>query len=142
MSALLETKDRVQTFLTELGPVNIDGSGQYSLRNGSTRVFVSVSELSEDSTWVRLLCPLLNDVNESPELHQHVAFNSDQYKYGTLGLSKDDDGKCHIWLGYGLLGDTLDPDELKRAVVMLASTADDLDDELQGRFGGNRFYED
>jgi hypothetical protein len=38
-------------------------------------------------------------------------------------------------------GDTIDPGELKQALISIATVADDLDDELKAKFGGKR-YED
>ena len=40
-----------------------------------------------------------------------------------------------------LAGDTIDPGELKQGLLAVATTSDDLDDELKGKFGGKR-YED
>jgi len=35
-------------------------------------------------------------------------------------------------------GDSIDPGELKQALLSVATTADDLDDELKVKFGGKR----
>jgi hypothetical protein len=40
-----------------------------------------------------------------------------------------------------IAGDTVDPGELKQALLAVATTTDDLDDVLKGKFGGKR-YED
>ena len=38
-----------------------------------------------------------------------------------------------------LLGDYLDPEELRSAIGAVATTGNDLDDEVQDRFGGERW---
>ncbi len=143
MASVAETKDRVQRFLTQLGQVTIDDKGRYSMRNGSARIFVEVSELG-DQTWVSLVCPLLLQVPTSPALYEYVALHADDYKYGTLslGLNPENSGEAMILFTYGMLGTTLDPDELKLAVALLADTADDLDNQLQDKFGGRPFHDD
>lgn len=144
MANLADTKERVQRFLTQLASVNIDEHGRYSIRHESTRVFIEVEEFGDDQTWVRIVCPLLLGVTLSPELYEYVALHSDDYKYGILGvrLDPETEGKGAIFLTYGLLGTTLDPDELKLAVGMLVTTGNNLDDELKGKFGGERFHEE
>lgn len=144
MANLADTKERVQRFLTQLASVNIDEHGRYSIRHESARVFVEVEEFGDDQTWVRIVCPLLYQVTLSPELYEYVALHSDDYKYGILSvrLDPENEGKGAIFLTYGLLGTTLDPDELKLAVGMLVTTGNNLDDELKAKFGGERFHEE
>ena len=144
MASVADTKERVQRFLTQIASVNIDEHGRYSIRHESARVFVEVEEFGADQTWVRIVCPLLFDVTFTPALHEYIALHSDDYKYGILSLRPDPEaqGKGAIFLTYGLLGTTLDPDELKLAVGMLVSTGNQLDDELKTQFGGERFHED
>jgi len=144
MTSVAETKERVQRFLTQLASVNIDEHGRYSIQHESARVFVEVEEFGDEQTWVRITCPLLFGVTFTPEVYEYVALHSDDYKYGILGLRPDPDaeGTGGIFLTYGLLGTTLDPDELKLAVGMLVTTGNDLDDELKEKFGGERFHEE
>lgn len=144
MTSVADTKERVQRFLTQIASVNIDEYGRYSIRYDSARVFVEVEEFGNDQTWVRLVCPLLYGVDLTPELYEYVALRSDDYKYGILNVRKDGEaeGKGAIFFTYGLLGTTLDPDELKLAVGMLVSSGNDLDDELKAKFGGERFHEE
>lgn len=144
MATVAETKERVQRFLTQLATVNIDEQGRYSIRHESARVFVEVEDFGDGDTWVRLVSPLLYGVTLGPELYEYVALHSDDLKYGTLTVRKDpeDAGKGALFLGYGLLGTTLDPDELKLAVGMLVTSANRIDDELKVTFGGERFHED
>ena len=144
MASVADTKERVQRFLTQLASVNIDEHGRYSIQYESARVFVDVEAFGDDQTWVNAVCPLLFDVPVSDELYRHVALHSDDFKYGTLSmrLDNEDPSKARLFLAYGMLGTTLDPDELKMAVALLVRSANDLDDELKAKFGGVRFHED
>jgi len=44
-----------------------------------------------------------------------------------------------VCCGHSLLGDRLDADELVNAVEAVGAMANQLDDELQPRFGGRKF---
>jgi hypothetical protein len=137
------TRSKVQQFLTQnFGDVNIDKDGDFSLRHGSTRVFVRTRSREEaDFTWVSIDVPLLLGVKETPEVFEHVALHSDDYLFGHLNAVRNDDG-LGIFLSHALLGDYLDEPELLRAVAGMLFTADELDDELKTQFGGTRFHEE
>lgn len=141
MSVVATTKEKVQRILPDLGNPMLDSQGRLSLQCGSARIFVEVEELGSDQSWVRLTCPLLQEITPSPALFEYVAMNADRFKYGALSATKDDQGQVHLWMTHGLLGTYLDPDELKIAVSLLVQSADELDDELKARFGGVRFHE-
>ncbi len=134
---------KVQQYLTQnFNNVNVDAEGNFSLRNGSARVFVKTQTKDEiDWTAITLEIPLLFRVKESPEVFEHVALHADDYLFGHLSASKDDEGLM-LMFSHSLLGDYLDEAELCRAVAGMLGVADDLDDELQKQFGGDRFHED
>lgn len=122
------------------------GSG-FTLRQGSARAFVEVysavsDELPDEPVFVRITVPLLHGVSETPELHRYIAFAADDYRFGTLALRLDDQRGTCIFFCHTLLGDFLDDDELGLALSSMLGNADDLDDQLQNKFGGVRFHED
>jgi hypothetical protein len=141
MVTVPETKEKVQQVLTKFGSPMITENGAYTLRNGSSQFFVEVSDWGDEDTWIRVISPVLLGAKESPELFEYVALNSDRYKIGTLSAMREDAG-ITLFLSHGILGTYLDAPELERTVVLIAETADEIDDELQGRFGGHRFHED
>ena len=137
------TRAKVQQYLTQnFSDVNIDSDGNYSLRSGSTRIFVKV-RTHEDGvwTWVTLQIPVLFKVDETPSVFEYVALHSDDYIFGHLSAGRTDDGLM-IMYSHSLLGDYLDEEELARAVGGMLYVADNLDDELEKQFGGHRFHED
>lgn len=143
MANVLMVKERVRTILTEeFGTIDVDSDGDFSLRNGSARIFVRVSELGEDSTVVRLFCQLVEGATPSDELFHYVAMEGGNYYFGHLAVAEREDGSVGLFFMHRLLGDLLDPEELVGAVIGMLSSADDIDDEVVGRFGGRRFHED
>lgn len=134
-------KEKVQRYLLEvLSTVSIDRDGDFTFREGSARVFVSVDAVGDNSASVRIVAPIVNDAPASPELFKHIA-TGNHYRYGHLTCNEKD-GKVSIVFIHTLLGDFLDPDELKMAVFLLAKTADEIDDEIVSKFGGRKFHED
>lgn len=137
-------KAKVQQYLTDaFRSVSIDRSGDFSLRHESARIFVEVTSKSADApVIVKLTIPVLFGVNSGPELHEYVAFHADDYFFGHFSLESRDDGSTDLFFSHRLLGDYLDEAELEIAVAWMITTANDVDDELQARFGGTKFHED
>ncbi len=133
----------MQRYLADLvGSVQLTPDGAYSFQTGSARVFVRCGAWGTDTTLVSVTCPVLFECKPSPELYEHVATHADDYVFGHLSVSPQEDGTLMVMFTHSLLGDFLDPEELKHAVGALVTTADQLDDSLQARFGGKRFHED
>lgn len=88
---------------------------------------------------VHILCPVLIDVKPTPELLEWVARNATTRWFGALGLENGSDSESvNLSLSQTLVGDTIDPMELALPLLLMLKTADELDDELQARFGGRR----
>jgi len=136
------TRSKVQKYLTDmLGSVTIDKDGDFTIQQGSTMVFIRVVPWRDgESAVVSVFAPVLLEVQPSPALHQYIAEND--YVFGNLTLEAGEHGTQTLMFGHRLLGDFLDPAELESAVGAVAFTADDLDDELQPRFGGSKMLED
>jgi hypothetical protein len=141
---LLIVRDKVQKILSSnFNRVEIDRDGDITLRHESARMFVRCWAKEEDDApvIVAVESPLLLRVKPTPELFKHIALHSDDYVFGHLSAREGDDGVL-VLFSYNLLGDYLDEEELLRACFGVLGTANDLDDELQSKFGGERFHED
>lgn len=136
---------KVQAYLQDLElKYMVEGAGEYSLRYNSIQMFIRVwtRDPNETSspTHVRLMVPLLFGPEGGPELYEYIAFHSDDYVFGHLSLFRTDEGELRVFYTHTLLGDYLDAEEFNRALIGMANVADNLDDELQARFGGTRFH--
>ena len=143
MSDIASVKERVQAYLTSMGPVQIDANGTYIVEMGSTKTFVSVdAHPNNEKTLVKITTPILYDVPITADLYKYVALHADDWFFGSLGLWPKEDGLTGMLvMGHTLLGDYLDKDELLYAVYGVGGTADDLDDELMAQFGGTRLID-
>ena len=71
----------------------------------------------------------------------HFLATNNTYFFGALNAFEREDG-ANVRLSHTLLGDFLDPEELKVAVALLAGTADSIDTQIQQKFGGDVFHSD
>lgn len=138
-----QVKEKVQRILVEeLGSVSIDKDGDFFVHFDSAVVFVTVIDLKDDVTLVKSFAILLSDVPLNADLYRWAATEGQAFHFGRSRIIEGDNGQGRIIFEHTLLGDFLDPEELKWAVIALGHDANDLDDQLQARFGGNRFNED
>ncbi len=105
----------------------------------TTAVNINVLE-QETRTLVMMFVPVLREVPPSPELFKYIAIEGQQYFFGNLRYVPDVDQGL-VSFEQTLLGDYLDADELMASLAALASTGNELDEELQKRFGGKRFVD-
>lgn len=134
-------KEKVQRYLVDLfGGAQVDRDGDFTIRHGSTQVWVSVTPFHEANTAVRVFSVTNVDVPPSPELFHFVATRG-SYPFGHLRCSEQD-GKVAIYFGHTLLGEFLDPDEFKVALFFVAGFGDGLDDEIKAKFGGRLFHDE
>lgn len=135
-------REKVQHFLTKQSRVEIDKDGDFSVQHGSARVFVRVVDWGDGETIISIWTLVVIGATPSAELSDYIAYGTDDYIFGHLGLAKMDDGTANILFSHRLLGDTLDEDELMHAVAGVASTTNSIDDELVARFGGRTFHQE
>lgn len=131
---ILAIKDKVQRYIVDwAGSAQVDRDGDFFIRYGSSTIFLSVKPFGDDSSIVRVFSVTNREVPASPELFEFIATSS--YWFGNL-LCTCKDGLATVMFSHTLLGDFLDPEELKTAVAMVGLTADKLDDTIAARFGG------
>jgi len=142
------TMMKVQRLLT--GPMGLRISLQgntisVTFTDSSTRVNINftdwgLNKAGDPSTLVGLSCPLLWEVEPTPAVFEWIARNGGKFYFGHVTAYDDSDapGKLFLTMAHTLLGDYLDEEELHWALHTLLNTADKLDDELKGMFGGKR----
>jgi len=143
-----QTMMKVQRILT--GPmglrVQLQGNAiTVTFSDVSTRVTLTVQEWGtnkdgDPASLVQLSCPILWEVDPSPSLFEWVAKQGGSYFFGHVSAHDDSSspGKLFLMMSHTLLGDYLDEEELSSAMYAVLGTADKLDDELKGKFGGKR----
>lgn len=142
------TMMKVQRLLTGPMGLKIQLQGEtitVSFTNSSTRVNLNFTAWGQNkagdaSTLIQVSSPLLWEVEPSPAVFEWIAKNGTKYFFGHVAAYDDSSapGKLFLMMSHTLLGDYLDEEELHWALYTLLQTADQLDDELQQKFGGKR----
>lgn len=126
-------------------------SGGFRVEVNSTAVFVAINDASSFETpadvftggpaeVVTITSPLLRGVPLSNELIEWAATEGGRFLFGHVMLEHAN-GVADLNFQHRLLATRLDVEELDAAVVAVVATADQLDDQLQARFGGERFID-
>lgn len=139
---LEQLRARLQRMLVELfGAVSIDSDDDFFINFDSARVYVRALENRAGTLLAQVFAVVLSDTRLTPELYRWVATEGQEYYFGQMCVVEHDNELGSVRLDHYLLGEYLDLDELKYAVLCLGEASDTLDDELQARFGGQRFNE-
>ena len=130
---------KVQRILTqEFGRVSVDSSGAFLVEEGSATAFIQCVDL-EGMVVVELCAYVLVDVPLTSELFRYAALEAG-HVFGHMSVLDDERSDLGILtFSHTLLGDFLDKEELLVALEWVLGTADEVDDELQARFGGEIF---
>lgn len=135
--AVDSTTRRVQKFLEEhYGGFEHHPDWGFHGPFGSARVFVDVLPVLDDSTAVRASSPVLSDIDLSDELAVRLLPLETATPFGSFIYVP---ARREVWFQHVVLGDDLDLTEFEQAIDVVATTADDHDDELQAEFGGKRY---
>jgi len=138
VSDLSELKEKVQRILATNWTVELSRSGGFFVRGDSTGCYIECFDSEKtDWTYVHFYSFVLLDVPITDEFLRYVASTDMRFGGFVVQFSESDD-MGDLLLSHTILGNYLDSEELNIALASIFYTADDLDDELQQRFGGQR----
>lgn len=106
----------------------------FLLRNGSAYVQVTIIPINDKFTTVRAHSWVVTGVENTPELLQFLLKENLNMRFGAFGV--DDVGD--VCFTHAILGESLEAPTLMYTLMGVASVADDYDDKIVGRFGGQR----
>lgn len=158
MSDFLVVKDKVQRFAREVyADVRIDSDGDIAIPFEESVVWIRVWEREFDSEdteafyrenqlskiMINIWSFVLVDLKPSQELFKWVATTGQDTIVGHFSLVASDETESAWRLHFSdtIPGATLDPGELKGALLAVAGTTGDAISELKPKFGGKTFFE-
>lgn len=155
MSEILVVKDKVGRYIKEVfDQVNIGDNGEFVIPYESTLVVVRLAEIQDPEVVkfkkelglplivVHFFALVLMDVRPSNDLYKWIATEGQTFDFGTFKFDLSEDGKTGtVVFDYMIAGDTADPEEVKNAIIAVATVADNMDDELKKMFGGRLFQQ-
>jgi hypothetical protein len=133
----LPLADRVTTVVAGLlkttpDALQVDSDGDIGIRSGSAMVFVRVRE---NPPLVDVFSPVLTEVELTEKLFMKLSELTNRMPIGRLYCTSDT-----VWASVPVFGRDFQATHLMLAVQVMTGLADELDDRLQGEFGGRRFF--
>ena len=111
-----------------------DDSPAFLLNKGSAYVQVTVSPIGDHFSCVRAHSWVVTGAENTPELLQFLLKENLNMRFGAFCV--DDVGD--ICFTHAILGESLDAPALMYSLGAVAGVADDYDDKIVQRFGGQR----
>jgi hypothetical protein len=142
MSTLESLQNRVHVILAKhFGTKGADKHGEFKIQNESAHVFISVGHgFGSQGLVIKVNCPMVSRVPLSPELFRWISVEGRDFPLGGVYLVPHASGTHgEIWFGHNFVADDLDEKELLGSLYPILIIANDLDDQLAHRFGGQVF---
>lgn len=133
-----ETYDRLKEYLGELfdEPYHDPENDHFYVRYGTTVLEISLEPHDAEETIVIIMAYCVQDVELEEELLAGLLELNHQMTCGHFSVVGND-----IFFAHSLFGRSLDPRDLLRAITAVATVADDYDDRIVKRYGGQTALE-
>ena len=133
-----ETYEKLKEYLGELfdEPYHDPENDHFYVRYGTTVLEISVEPYGSEETVVSIMSYCVQDVELDEELMAGLLELNHQTPCGHFSVVGND-----IFFAHSLFGRSLDPRDLLRAITAVATVADDYDDRIVARYGGQTALE-
>ena len=133
-----ETFRKVKEYLGELfeEPYHDPENDHFYVRYGTTVLEISVEPHGTEEAVVVIMSYCVQDVEIAEDLLLGLLELNHQMSCGAFSLVGND-----IFYAHSLFGRSLDPRDLLRAITVVATVADDYDDRIVARYGGQTALE-
>lgn len=133
-----ETFNKVKEYLGELfeEPYHDPENDHFYVRYGTTVLEISVEPHGPEESIVRIMSYCVQDVEMEEELLLGLLELNHQLLCGSFSVVDND-----IFFAHSLYGRNLEPRDLLRAITSVATLADDYDDKIVARYGGQTALE-
>jgi hypothetical protein len=133
-----ETYQKLKEYLGELfdEPYHEPETDHFYVRYGTTVLEISVEPYGADEAMVVIMSYCVQDVELEEGLLAGLLELNHRLSCGTFSVVGND-----IFFSYSLFGSRLDARDLLRAITAVATIADDYDDRIVARYGGQTALE-
>jgi hypothetical protein len=143
MADLASIKNNVRKILAnEFGSISEDNNGSFFIRNESTVAFIDVADWDHGGQNVGLIeiyaivAMGLKEVNKDLAVELTTDLSR---RFGSWFFLKNDSNGYNLIFKTELIGATVDPVELINAVMLVAIVANEEDDKIVRKYGGQVF---
>jgi hypothetical protein len=129
-----KTRDKVRKYLkSSFGDSFKEANGDFIGVHGSTAVMVVIRPWAAgNDVQVRVVAGIASGVDTKPDLMKYLLKENHDFVLGAFALEGDDS----VVFMHTILGSNLDKSELDASVKAVATTGDQYDDIITGRWGG------
>jgi hypothetical protein len=133
-----ETFRKVKEYLGELfeEPYHDPENDHFYVRYGTTVLEISVEAYGPEEAMVTIMSYCVQDVEVEDDLLLGLLELNHQLLCGSFSVVGND-----IFFAHSLFGSSLEPRDLLRAITSVATLADDYDDRIVARYGGQTALE-
>ena len=133
-----ETFNRLQEYLDELfeEPYHDPDNDHFYVRYGTTVLEISVQAYGGEEAIVVIMSYCVQEVELAEDLLLGLLELNHQLPCGSFSLVGND-----IFFSHSLFGKSLEPRDLLRAITAVATVADDYDDRIVAKYGGQTALE-
>jgi hypothetical protein len=133
-----ETFHKLKEYLGELfdDPYHDPENDHFYVRYGTTVLEISVESYGSEETMIVIMSYCVQDVELEEELLAGLLELNHRIPCGHFSVVGND-----IFFAHSLFGRSLDPRDLLRAITAVATIADDYDDRIVARYGGQTALE-
>lgn len=133
-----ETFKKVKEYLGELfeEPYHDPENNHFYVRYGTTVLEIAVEPYGPEEAVVNIMSYCVQDVELEEDLLLGLLELNHQLLCGSFSLVGND-----IFFAHSLYGKGLEPRDLLRAITSVATVADDYDDRIVARYGGQTALE-
>ncbi len=132
-----ETYEHVKVWMTELfGEMakTYTDTPTFSIWMGSALTYVNVYAWGDDKATIQCFAWVVTGAEMGQDLMQYLLRENNTMRFGAFGIDEEND----IFFKHSLMGVSADKASLKAAIMAVANTADDYDDKITSRWGGQR----
>ncbi len=101
---------------------------------GSALAQVGVAPWGEDDATITTRSFVVTGAEITPDLMHFLLRENDRMRFGAFGLDHEND----IFFEHTIVGKTANKEEIKSSVLAVVLTADEYDDKIIARWGGQR----
>lgn len=133
-----ETFGKVKEYLDEFfeEPYHDPENDHFYVRYGTTVLEISVEPFGPEEAMVTIMSYCVQDVEVEDDLLLGLLELNHQLLCGSFSVVGND-----IFFAHSLFGSSLEPRDLLRAINSVATLADDYDDRIVARYGGQTALE-
>ena len=129
----------IQKWLRELYGETLDSfdNENFGVGIGSAYILVFVRPWGSDDCVIDIVSRVITDIDLTPDLMKFLLLTNKEIPFGVFCILPDPETR-DIWLSENLVGSTCTKEELRISMNVVGRVADDYDDEIRNKWGGQR----